>query len=85
MVIPAMPAAKIAISIDETLLADVDGLVRRRVFQSRSEAFQRALEEKIARIRKLRLARECAKLSRKEEQLAAEFGLAEDAKEWPIY
>jgi metal-responsive CopG/Arc/MetJ family transcriptional regulator len=80
-----MPVAKVAISIDETLLKDLDGLVRRRIFQSRSEAFQRAVEEKLARLRKSRLARECAKLSPREEAAAAEFGFEADAMEWPKY
>jgi metal-responsive CopG/Arc/MetJ family transcriptional regulator len=80
-----MPVAKVAISIDETLLKNLDSLVRRRLFQSRSEVFQRAAEEKLARMRKSRLARECAKLSRREEIGGAEAGIAADAKEWPKY
>jgi metal-responsive CopG/Arc/MetJ family transcriptional regulator len=80
-----MSAAKVAISIDQRLLRHVDSLVRNRVFRSRSEAIQKAVEEKLGRLEKSRLARECAKLSRREEQAFAEIGLEADVKEWPEY
>jgi len=41
---------------------------------------QKAVEEKLARLERSRLARECAKLDR-----AFEKALAEDMLEWPEY
>jgi metal-responsive CopG/Arc/MetJ family transcriptional regulator len=80
-----MSAAKVAISIDQRVLRHLDGLVKSRVFRSRSEAIQKAVEEKLGRLKKSRLATECAKLSRREEQAFAEIGLEADVKEWPAY
>ena len=45
---------------------------------------EEAVPEKLARDEQARLARECAKLDRREEQLLADEGLASDA-EWPEY
>ena len=78
-------AAKVAISIDKNLLRDLDRLVRSRTFRSRSEAVQQSVQEKLQRLKKSRLARECAKLSRRDEQAWADLGLADDVKEWPEY
>jgi metal-responsive CopG/Arc/MetJ family transcriptional regulator len=80
-----MSVAKVAISLDHRLLQAVDRLVKNRAFRSRSEAIQKALEEKLLRLQKLRLARECAKLSRREERALAEMGIELDAREWPEY
>lgn len=71
--------------MEQRILRHVDSLVKSRVFRSRSEAIQKAVEEKLGRLEKSRLARECAKLSRHEEQAFAEVGLEADAKEWPAY
>jgi metal-responsive CopG/Arc/MetJ family transcriptional regulator len=68
-----MSAAKVAISIDERLLRHLDRLVRNRIFKTRSEAIQKAVQEKLGRLEKSRLARECAKLSKREE------------RQWPEY
>ena len=80
-----MRYAKVAISIDAALLKRVDHLVKSGKFASRSEAFQAAVREKIARLDKTRLASECAKLSKKEEQLMADQGLKKDLETWPAY
>ncbi len=80
-----MNAAKVAISIDQRLLRQLDRLVKTRVFRTRSQAIQHAVEEKLGRLEKSRLARECAKLSRREERAMAEVGLVVDAEEWPEY
>ena len=85
LVILIMNAAKVAISIDQRMLRHLDRLVKSRVFRSRSEAIQKAVEEKLVRLEKSRLERECAKLSRREEQAFADLGLEADAKEWPPY
>lgn len=80
-----MPSQKVAISIDQQLLTEVDRLVADQVFANRSQAIQVAVEEKLSRMRRSRLARECAKLIPSEEQAMAEEGLAEDLAEWPEY
>ena len=80
-----MSIAKVAISLDDRLLRRLDSLVERAVFRSRSEAIQKAVVEKLARLDRTRLARECAKLLQREEQEMAEEGIAKDAAEWPEY
>ena len=80
-----MSVAKVAVSLDDGLLRRLDALVARKVFRSRSEAIQKAVAEKLARLERSRLARECAKLSPAEEQAMADEGLPRDAAEWPEY
>jgi len=77
--------AKIAISLDETTLARLDRLVKQEIFPNRSRAVEVAVAEKLERIERSRLARECAKLERQFEKALAEEGLSEDAAEWPEY
>ncbi len=80
-----MSAAKITISIEENLLKKVDRLVKTRKFPSRSQAIQEAIQEKITRIDRTRLARECAKLDKASEQSLADEGLASEVSEWQEY
>lgn len=80
-----MSVSKVTISIDESLLRRIDRLVKIRIFRSRSQVIQEALEEKIARMDSTRLARECAKLHPAEEQALADEGLAGEAGQWPEY
>jgi Arc/MetJ-type ribon-helix-helix transcriptional regulator len=80
-----MPTTKVAISIDSKLVQQLDRLVADRVFPNRSQAVQDAIRDKLARLGRTRLARECAKLDVREEQQLADEGLARDAAEWPDY
>jgi metal-responsive CopG/Arc/MetJ family transcriptional regulator len=80
-----MAAAKVAITIEEALLRRVDRLVAERKFPNRSKAIQDAVKEKLDRMERGRLARECAKLDTRAEQKLANEGLAEDLKEWPEF
>ena len=80
-----MAASKVAITIDDTLLKRLDDLVKSRAFPNRSRAIQEAVKEKLARIDKTRLARECSKLDPKYEQTLAEEGFATEIEEWPEY
>ncbi len=57
-----MASVKVAITLEQETLRQVDNLVARRVFQNRSRAIQIALHEKIERVEGSRLAAECAKL-----------------------
>ena len=79
-----MGRAKIAITVDEEALAEIDRLVRQGVFPNRSKAIEDALHERIARLQRSRLARECAKLNRVEEQAFADEGYIGEG-EWPEY
>ncbi len=80
-----MGSAKIAISLEDDLLTRLDALVRKGVFPSRSRGIQLAIEEKLERLDRTRLARECALLDPAAEQAIADEGLAGDLKEWPEY
>lgn len=77
-----MSTAKVAITIDEAILAKLDRLVRSKVFPNRSRAIQEAIQDKLARLDRNRLARECAKLDPKVEQSLAEEGIAQELDEW---
>jgi hypothetical protein len=59
--------------------------VKSNVFPNRSKAFQMAVEEKIARLDRSRLARECAKLDIKNERSLAEEGFTSEIDQWPKY
>ncbi len=80
-----MPKAKIAISMDEKVLERVDGLVRSRIFNNRSQAIEEAVVEKLGRLDRVRLALECAKLDPAGEKELAEEGMSEEISGWPEY
>jgi len=80
-----MSTAKIAITIEEELLEKLDRLVSSKVFPNRSKAIQEAIQEKLSRVNRNRLARECAKLDPKFEKALAEEGISQDMGEWPEY
>jgi metal-responsive CopG/Arc/MetJ family transcriptional regulator len=80
-----MATAKIAISIDDKLVEKLDSLVEKRVFPNRSRAIQEAVKEKLSRLDKSRLARECSKLDKTVEQQIAEEGIAAGMDSWPEY
>jgi Arc/MetJ-type ribon-helix-helix transcriptional regulator len=81
----SVSTAKIAITIENDLVARVDRLVAKELFPNRSKAIQEALREKLDRIDRTRLARECAKLDAALEQKLADEGLEQDIEEWPEY
>jgi Arc/MetJ-type ribon-helix-helix transcriptional regulator len=80
-----MKTAKIAVSLDRKTVAQVDRLVKRGRFPSRSSLVQEALEEKLGKLERNRLASECAKLDVDFEQRLSEEGIVAEAKEWPEY
>ena len=80
-----MSQTKVAITIDEQMLAKVDALVRRKVFSNRSRAIQEAVREKLERLERNRLAEECAKLDPSFERAMADEGLSEELAAWPKY
>ena len=80
-----MAASKIAISIDQGTLKKLDRLVKSHTFPSRSRAIQDAVEEKLKKLEKGRLARECSKLDPDFEKALAEEGFADEVTRWPEY
>ena len=80
-----MPRTKIAITLDEGLLATLDRLVKEAKFPNRSQAIEQALGEKLLRLQQKRLVAECSKLDPAYERKLAEEGMAGDASEWPEY
>jgi metal-responsive CopG/Arc/MetJ family transcriptional regulator len=80
-----MATAKIAISLDEGTVKRLDRLVKNRIFPSRSKVIQDAVQEKLKKLEKSRLARECAKLDPEFEKALAEEGLSAEADQWPEY
>ena len=80
-----MSTAKIAVTIEEKLLEKLDRLVQAEAFPNRSKAIQAAVAEKLSRMEKGRLARECAKLDPNFEQALADEGLGGEIEQWPEY
>jgi Arc/MetJ-type ribon-helix-helix transcriptional regulator len=80
-----MPKAKVAVTLDRSTLERLDRLVERARFLNRSQAIEIAVEEKLARLERRRLAEECAKLDPAEEQALADLGWEADGEAWPEY
>lgn len=80
-----MRKTKIAITLDEQFIEDIDRLVSEQFFQNRSQAIQKAVAEKLGRLKRIRLAKECTKLDITFEKAMAEEGLTEDLSQWPEY
>ena len=80
-----MGTTKIAITLNQNTLERLDRLVRNHIFPNRSRAIQGAVQEKLERMERSRLARECAKLDPDFEKAMAEEGLSEELGEWPKY
>lgn len=80
-----MGKEKIAITLDEEFINELDRLVSEHVFQNRSQAIQEAVSDKLLRMKHSRLVIECAKLEPAFEKALAEEGLSEDVSRWPEY
>ena len=80
-----MSVAKVAVSIDQTILAKLDQLVARKVFPNRSRAIEEAISDKLSRLEGSRLAIESAKLDPQFEKSLAEEGLSQELPAWPEY
>jgi metal-responsive CopG/Arc/MetJ family transcriptional regulator len=80
-----MNTAKVAITLRQDLLAKLDSLVKSKVYPNRSKAVQEAVEEKLSRLNRSRLAKECSKLDPKFEQALAEEGFLREGDEWPAH
>lgn len=80
-----MNKTKIAITIDQDFVKQLDNLIKKHIFLNRSQAIQEAVKEKLKRIERSRLAKECSKLDPTFEKAMAEEGLSKDLGEWPEY
>ncbi len=80
-----MSTTKVAVTIDTELLEQLDQLVASHIFANRSKAIQVALRDKLAQLRRNRLALECAKLNPRAEQAMAEEGFELEMAQWPEY
>ncbi|MGB7723753.1 MAG: ribbon-helix-helix domain-containing protein [Bryobacteraceae bacterium] len=72
---------KIAVTLDQRTVADLDRWVKDGKYPNRSRALQSAVNTLSERERRTRLARELAKIDPKEEKQLAEQGLGDGA--WP--
>ena len=74
---------KIAITVNEKWLCDIDRMIEEGRYPNRSGAIQTALALLTERANRARLRRELAKLNPAEEQSWADQGLADAS--WPGY
>jgi Arc/MetJ-type ribon-helix-helix transcriptional regulator len=74
---------KIAVTLDQRTVADLDRLVREGKYSNRSRALQCAMDLFSEREKRTRLARELGKINPKEEIRMAEQGLGDES--WPEY
>ncbi|MCX5991335.1 MAG: ribbon-helix-helix domain-containing protein [Chloroflexi bacterium] len=75
-----MQTSKVAVRINKKTLERLDRLVKNQVFPNRSRAIQEAIEDKLSRLGRTRLAEECAKLDPIAEQAMAEEGLSDPVR-----
>ena len=71
-----MAKAKVEITINDDILSRIDHLVAEQAIPNRSIVIEQAVKEKIDRLDKTLLARECAKLDPSFEKQLAEEGLS---------
>lgn len=74
---------KIAVTLNEATVAQLDRWVQEGRYANRSRALQRAVDAMFDREKRTRLARELAKLDPKEEKALAEERLGDEP--WPPY
>ena len=80
-----MTSAKIAITLEHSLLDRLDALVSKQVFRSRSQAIQEAIQNRLEHYFRSSLIRECEKLDPNQERAMADEGLSLDLEQWPTY
>lgn len=77
-----MGVAKIIASVDVKTIARLDRLVKEGKFPSRSSLIEQVIDEKLNRLGKSRIARECARLDPVEERVFADEGMTADSRSW---
>ncbi len=76
--INGMAKSKVTISLDTATLRRLDRMVADGQFPSRSQAIQAAVEEKLERLDRRLMTRECVQLDRAFERAVADEGLSAD-------
>ncbi len=79
-----MSTTKVAVTLEQDTLKEIDRWVKQGQFPSRSRAIQTALVEMMARRKRRRLIEELTKLDRKQERALAEASFSGDTP-WPEY
>lgn len=80
-----MAKVKVAITLERSVLLELDELVGHRQFQNRSQAIEAAVIEKLGRLRRTRLLSALNELDPLEEKAMAEEGMESDFRSWPEY
>ena len=80
-----MPATKIAITVGEETVRQIDRLVKEGKYRSRSNAIQEALNDRLRDWRRKRLLKELSSLDPAEERELAEEALHAEGAEWEKY
>lgn len=78
-----MMVQKIAVTLEQSTVADLDRLVREGKYPNRSRALQSAVNLLREREKRTRLARELARIDPTEEKQLAEHGVGDGT--WPEY
>ena len=79
-----MATAKVAISLDQSVLKKLDSLVKQGVFENRSSAIQEALSDRLKLVTRQQFEQECQKLSQDDEKGFANETLSAETS-WPEY
>ena len=74
--------SKITITLNEEIVRELDYLIMQQSYKNRSQAIEEAVSEKLDRLKRKRLARQCAKLDPVEERDLAEEGFSGDVDNW---
>ncbi|MDE2845547.1 MAG: ribbon-helix-helix domain-containing protein [Gemmatimonadota bacterium] len=69
--------SKITITLDKEIIKQLDYLIMQQAYKNRSQAIEEAVSDKLDKLKRGRLDRECAKLDPVEKQELAEEGLCE--------
>ncbi len=79
-----MATLKVAITLQQETLQELDALVKKGVFENRSSAIQQTLSERLRLLNFEQFEKECLKLEKKEERALANEKMKADT-EWPEY
>ena len=80
-----MNTVRLAVSLEKNILDQIDTLVKNKQYPSRSQLVRSALKEKISKLNKNRLVKECDKLDDKFEVKLSEESFFVENEEWPEY
>jgi len=67
-----MPRIRVDLTLEATLLDQVDSLVHQHVYENRSQAIEAAVREHLVRLKRAQLADACRLLDSSEERTLAE-------------